>query len=230
MSSYSDSELRMKRRMKAKDKIVRKDFLQALKNFKTSREEEQLLLSVKVNNSDLLQRLLEDGTSANTRDNIGRCALHLAASRGYKDIVRILLCHGADPNVQDMILNTPLHLAACNSNLEVVTLLIDGGADIRMLDINGRNPLQIAESKLHILMKGWQSGAVETKKIHMQVQEIIEVMLSLWRNKTRTNWGHHRDNVDDLEFMKLSLRSNPEPEIDDQMSKLLSELKEFSIK
>lgn len=53
----------------------------------------------------------------------------------------------------------------------------------------------------------------------------------MWKRKEEGTWGHHRDNVDDLELIKLNLNSDPHPEqVDDQMDKLLSELQSFSIK
>lgn len=55
-------------------------------------------------------------------------------------------------------------------------------------------------------------------------------MISMWKRKEESRWGHHRENVDDLEFMKLSLNSDPPEQVDSQMDKLLSELQSFSIK
>lgn len=60
--------------------------------------------------------------------------------------------------------------------------------------------------------------------------QIVDVMISLWKRKEEGTWGHHRENVDDLELMKLNLNSDPPEEVDDQMDKLLSELQSFSIK
>lgn len=55
-------------------------------------------------------------------------------------------------------------------------------------------------------------------------------MISMWKRKEQGTWGHHRENVDDLELIKLSLNSDPPEQVDDQMDKLLSELQSFSIK
>lgn len=55
-------------------------------------------------------------------------------------------------------------------------------------------------------------------------------MISMWKRKESGTWGHHRENVDDLEMMKLSLNTGPIGEVDDQMTKLLTELQSFSIK
>lgn len=54
-------------------------------------------------------------------------------------------------------------------------------------------------------------------------------MITMWKRKEKDTWGHHRQNVDDLEMMKLSLDSGQIGEVDDQMAKLLDELKDFKI-
>lgn len=59
--------------------------------------------------------------------------------------------------------------------------------------------------------------------------QILDLMISMWKHKKEGTWGHHRLNVDDLEFMKLSLHSDPPEQVDDQMDKLLLELQSFSI-
>ncbi|KRT84585.1 Ankyrin repeat-containing protein, partial [Oryctes borbonicus] len=173
--------------------------------------------------------LLQMGVSANSCDRQLRSALHIAASRGYADIVEMLLKNGADANKRDIIRNTPLHLAACTNNLKIITLLINGGANIRSLDLHGRNPLQLADSKLQLLQRRWHEGAIEMTQVQAQIKEIVDIMISLWKNKEATSWGHHRTNVDDLEMMKLSMSDSAAP-LNDQMNKLLCELQEFTIK
>lgn len=189
---------------------------------------------VSVNNLEGVQNLLYNGTNANCHDKLHRTPLHIASSRCYTDMVDLLLANGADANLQDILLNTPLHLAACNNNVHIIKLLIDGGADLRLLNMNKKNPVQIAQSKLRILVRRIRecyTGSVEIEKIKKEVTEIVDLMISMWAKKEVTMWGHHRTNIDDLELIKLSL-TDPKQEqtqIDSQMSKLLSELEQFSI-
>lgn len=60
--------------------------------------------------------------------------------------------------------------------------------------------------------------------------QIVDVIISMWHQKENGKWGNHRDNVDDLQFMKLSLDGTSTDNVDDQMSTLLDELQNFSIK
>ncbi|XP_071448652.1 transient receptor potential channel pyrexia-like [Hetaerina americana] len=50
-------------------------------------------------NSEMLEYLIEAGSSPNTKDMYGRTPLHLAAAMGHKDCVYFLLEAGAKPNV-----------------------------------------------------------------------------------------------------------------------------------
>jgi len=246
MSSHSDSELKMdiknkpKRNFhvtfKAKERVNNAEMLKTLKSVLKEMhiptiKERRLLSAVSTNNTEVVQLMLGSNTSANSKDRQQRSALHLAVSRGYTDVVRLLLQYGADPNAQDIIGNTPLHLAACMSNLQIITLLLNAGANVRSLDMHGRNPVQLAESKLHILRHSWRSGTIEMIHLRDQLQQIVDVMISLWRRKElEDRWSNSRDNVDDLEMIKLSINSGPDEEVDDQMSRLLKELKDFSLK
>lgn len=103
-------------------------------------KERKLRWAASVCNTELLERLLEEGVDPNAADEHLRSPLHLAASRGksyskgflliryahinflfliftrvlgYRDVVKLLLIHGANPNQQDSLGNTPLHLAVC---------------------------------------------------------------------------------------------------------------------
>ncbi|GJQ87427.1 hypothetical protein Trydic_g14569 [Trypoxylus dichotomus] len=233
--SHSDSELKTDQKRRVKRPIFKAkrkccpDLVNALKTHLLPEfQEQRLLKAVSVHNTEAVDKLLQLGVSANSCDRQLRSALHIAASRGYADIVELLLKYGADANNRDIIRNTPLHLAACTSNLKIITLLINGGANIRSLDLHGRNPLQLAEGKLQLLQRKWHEGAIEMVQVRAQIKEIVDVMISLWKNKEYTSWGHHRSNVDDLEMMKLSVNDSEAP-IDDQMNKLLCELQEFTI-
>ncbi|KAF5279752.1 hypothetical protein FQA39_LY05442 [Lamprigera yunnana] len=238
MSSYSDSELRRKTTkckqkshissFKAKHRYNERNLKGSLKSlFKEMHlpqlHERRLLTAVGTNNTELMEELLMDNVDPNSKDRQHRSALHLAVSRGYKEAVTLLLQYGADVNSQDIIGNTPLHLAACTSNLQLITLLLSAGADVSSLDMHGRNPLQLAESKLHILRYSWKSRTIEMIQLRDQLQQIVDVMISLWKIK-------YKNNVDDLEMIKLSINSGPEDKVDDQMARLLEELRDFSLK
>lgn len=71
-------------------------------------------------NGDLkrVQKLINQGTSADKRDNSGYTALHYAVRAGYMEICRFLLSKGANVNATTRSGKaTPLHRAATAGNL-----------------------------------------------------------------------------------------------------------------
>lgn len=177
--SHSDSELRGHHKLRIKRPIFKtkrkqqhSDINELKLRVRFGLQEQRLLKSVALHNTEAVEELLQSGVSANSCDTQLRSALHIASTRGYADIVELLLKYGADANKRDIIENTPLHLAACTSNLKIITLLIDGGANLRSLDLHGRNPLQLAESKLQLLQRSWHDGAIEMVQVRSQIREV----------------------------------------------------------
>ena len=82
-----------------------------------------------------MQRLLVEGTSADTRDSLGRTPLFLAATMGEVDVVKLLLARDdVDVNAQTAIPYsiTPLFVAAGGIRLEVLRTLLQFGADVNL--------------------------------------------------------------------------------------------------
>ena len=88
--------------------------------------------------------------------------------------MEVLLRHGADPNLSDRLGNTALHLAACTNHIGVVTLLLRAGTDVSQIDNNGRTPMQLAQSKLKMLQRRKNQGAVEMVKVSEPDQTYID--------------------------------------------------------
>ncbi|CAH0546238.1 unnamed protein product [Brassicogethes aeneus] len=186
----------------------------------------KLIQAVNYNNTQEVEKLLDSGVDPNSNDRELRSALHIAVSKGYADIVELLLNYGADPNKRDVIQNTPLHLAVCLPNLAVITKLINAKADVRSINLHGRNPLELASSKLTILQRGWREGAIEMVKLRSEIRQVIDLLFSLF---TRGLDQVDKLNTSDLQLMKLSLDTKKPEELDDDMSKLLSDIEKFKI-
>ena len=127
--------------------------------------EKKLRISANLNDVEAVERLLGSGASPNGTDEHKRTALHFGAAKGYDGVVRVLLQNGADPNQKDALGNTALHLAACTNHIGVVTLLLRAGTDVSQIDNNGRTPMQLAQSKLKMLQRRKNQGAVEMVKV-----------------------------------------------------------------
>ncbi|KAM6447725.1 mitochondrial disaggregase [Liasis olivaceus] len=64
-------------------------------------KEESLLEAVRLNSVPEVERLLQEGTSVNTRHKLGWTALMVAAINRNSSMVKLLLAGGADPNLGD---------------------------------------------------------------------------------------------------------------------------------
>src|SRR3989338_7496600 len=58
-------------------------------------------------------------------DELGRCAIHVAATEGRVDLIKMLLRKGASVNVRDSNGWTPLHCASANQQYMTCSLLLD---------------------------------------------------------------------------------------------------------
>lgn len=101
-----------------------------------------------------MSHILKEGdVDANSADEQGRTALHIAASRGYAGVVWALLKAGANANAEDKLGNTPMHLAVYTGSIETVSHLLEGGCRLRKTTRLPYTPLELAQSKYLMLEK-----------------------------------------------------------------------------
>ena len=89
--------------------------------------------------------LISHGAGITSKDNLGRTALHYAASdRALTSVLQLLLDSGFDKNSEDQRRWTPLHTACAFETLENVKVLLACGADRDAKDIQQRTPFDVA--------------------------------------------------------------------------------------
>ena len=112
------------------------------------------LAGAAVEGSDSIMKLLLDhGARINPAYNVGRSALHKAAShRQYTSVELLLLDQGANMSVVNHHGGTPLHDAAREGRRWTSELLPDRGAMPRMKHQAGLTPLELAP-KRKVLMQ-----------------------------------------------------------------------------
>lgn len=91
-----------------------------------------------------VQLLLKHKAKVDTRDNLGRSALHEAAYAGHVEIMAVLLAAGADVHGRDDAGRTPWLAAARGSQLAALEALAVAGARIGDEDNQARNALMLA--------------------------------------------------------------------------------------
>ncbi|WP_254229428.1 ankyrin repeat domain-containing protein [Wolbachia pipientis] len=99
-------------------------------------------------NGDLgtVRYLIENGTSADVKNDKGETPLHYAALNGHLNVVRYLIDNKhVSVNDKDYYNHTSLHFAALNGHLNVVRYLVDEkNADFNMKNGNDDTPLHKA--------------------------------------------------------------------------------------
>ncbi|KAL5572756.1 hypothetical protein UlMin_022353 [Ulmus minor] len=126
----------------------------------------------------LLHQLLKRGLDPNESDNVGRTALHTAASKGSENCVLLLLDHGADPNCRDSEGNVPLWEAIQGGHDSISRILMDNGAVLEKGDVGLFACTAAEQNNLGLLMEIVRRGGdVTTPKLngttalHMAVSE-----------------------------------------------------------
>ncbi|XP_065178803.1 ankyrin repeat domain-containing protein 27-like [Sycon ciliatum] len=87
--------------------------------------------------------------AANSRDDLGRTALHVAAENGHGQMVELLLDCGAVASSTDYHSSTALHLACRRGHLSVVSVLLGRLDDINAQDNDGNTLLHLASANGH---------------------------------------------------------------------------------
>lgn len=86
------------------------------------------------NDTDLIERLLARGVSAEQANNYGRTPLMSAAENGSVAAAKMLLAHGAAPHRKNESGDSAITLAERRENAEIYELLIQGGTLDRRQD------------------------------------------------------------------------------------------------
>jgi ankyrin repeat protein len=144
----------------------------------------------------------------NTRNDVGRTALHIALVDENSPLAMPLACHPAvDIDVQDIWGYTALHLAIRKRRFDVAHALIQRGANVNLLNLNGENSLHLAV----------ESGSVPVAS--MLIEHGADVGSIMTEFESALFWATHSGDPDMVTLFKQAvfedtLQSN-EDEVDD---------------
>ncbi|RAL48049.1 hypothetical protein DM860_017840 [Cuscuta australis] len=105
---------------------------------------ESLIEAARYADIEDIKSLVSRGVSLDSKDSLGRTALHMASANGHLDVVNYLIDSKVDVNAFNEEKNTPLHWACINGHMEVVKSLILAGASVSALNSHGNTPLDEA--------------------------------------------------------------------------------------
>lgn len=103
------------------------------------------LAACAANDTEEVERLLEQGADINTANVDGLTALHQACIDDNLDMVQFLVEHGCDVNRGDNEGWTPLHATASCGFISIAKYLIEHGANVAAVNNDGDLPIDIAE-------------------------------------------------------------------------------------
>ena len=110
---------------------------------------ESLLEAVAVGDLNVVRTTLARGASPDTRDELGRTPLMLAADRGDRDVAEALLDHGAAIDARTLSGDTALMVAASRGRVDVVRLLLERSADVTAASVDGWTAVTLAQHNRH---------------------------------------------------------------------------------
>lgn len=97
---------------------------------------------IRLNDLAKLEILLQEGTSANVKDDRGVTPLMYAATAGSAAAMKLLIAKGADPSARNSFGSTALMWSA--TDIQKVRLLLQAGADVNAVSKQGRTALFVA--------------------------------------------------------------------------------------
>ncbi len=104
----------------------------------------RFMAAAECGNAFLVEQLLIEGATVDSRDSEGYTPLAWAAANGHEAVVKLLLNNGAAVESMDEFGRTPLARAAANGHEAVVELLLDNNAAVDSMDEWSRTPLSWA--------------------------------------------------------------------------------------
>ncbi|EAX98225.1 hypothetical protein TVAG_010000 [Trichomonas vaginalis G3] len=94
--------------------------------------------------NSLIEYFLAQGVNINSRDQLGRTALHIATLYNNIESLELLISKGIDINGKDEFGRTAVYFAAENNLVDILKVLFSHGADINAVNTTKRSALHVA--------------------------------------------------------------------------------------
>ena len=140
----------------------------------------RVLMEVVINNeTNVLEKLIEDGIDVNSQFNFNQTALMFAIENNEEKTVKTLLLAGANPNAVDYWGSRPIHYAATIGNEDIITSLVLHGAKVNIKNEDDKKPSEIArENGLDEIADYLEM--LETAEIEKEIEETNQAFESIY--------------------------------------------------
>jgi len=129
----------------ARDHAIEED-QHSIRDYLSKEKIPSIHLAIQNGHLEKVQRMVEQGTAVDSRDDSGRTPLHIAAALDHDIDMRGLINLGADINAKDKQGRTPMMYAAADGNRGAVALLVSLMANVDLKDDDGMNALNWAHT------------------------------------------------------------------------------------
>ena len=129
--------------------------------------------SVRIENSDIVELLVNKGSVINDSDRYHMTSLMYAAREGKLKIVQFLVKHNLQMNAQDNRGFSALTWAASRGHMKICKVLVDAGANPDLQTTDGSTPAEIAEIHSQTLTSNFLSNCTsDNDKTTMQLESL----------------------------------------------------------
>lgn len=112
-----------------------------------------LFIAVEKNNSQEIEKLIQQTAYINAKNQDGRSLLHFAAFLDHPNIIKMLLIHGGDTEAVDSRKNKAIHIATENNKIENIKILLQNGAMFNAKNANDQTPFDMASGQIRDMLK-----------------------------------------------------------------------------
>jgi hypothetical protein len=175
--------------------------------------------AAKHGHTDILEFILNNNISINTKNHLGQTFLHCAIEEEHLKTICFLLEQKASIKIQDRLGNTPLHIAVNKNYQEVVKKLLENlenNDDPNIENNNNKTPLDIATQKKYTEI----AKLIKQKIDKIKVQEEIRIALIKQANDSPQKEEEFGDSDDKDEF-EISNRVESKEEQEGQEERLI---------
>lgn len=163
-------------------------------NIKNNKGETALFYATRLEDSTIMELLIDNGADIDATTNYGVTALHEAANECFETTeAELLISKGADVNIKTNNGDTPVHFAACMGRTNMIQILLDAGTKASASNKAGQTAFDESLEKEHSSMlkilcnaEYKETGIDKTHLLKIKIQKENEFLKSFYEKKEKS--------------------------------------------